>query len=405
MKRILWLSHIVPFPLESGVILRSYNLIKELSKKHSITMIAFNQTDNCPSQDDLDTATTELSKFCSIEGVVDIPKDVSLASRITLPIKGLLPNRTYTNLWLKSQAYKDLVHRVLIENEFDVIHVDTISLAQYLPSDTRSYTVLNHHNIESLMMLRRASQEKNLLKKFYFYQEGKKLKAYEAQVCPQFDLNITCSDLDIERLSTVTSVRKCISVPNGVDTKYFSPSESVQVENRLIFTGSLAWYPNADAVRFFFNKVWNRLKDIVPNVTITIIGKSPPSWLMALSKSDKQVMVLGYVDDVRPYMDESSVYICPIKDGGGTKLKVLNALSMGMCIVADPIACEGISVENGGSVILASTPDEYVRSIADILNNESDRLRIGRQARDLAIKNYDYTEIGGLLSDSLDAAH
>ena len=212
------------------------------------------------------------------------------------------------------------------------------------------------------MMLRRARIEEHPLKRLYFWQEGLRLRRYERRVCPHFDLNITCSSLDTQRLERVAPGVAVAEVPNGVDTEYFRPNADLEHSRSLVFAGNMSWYPNAAAMLFFADRVWPALKAKLPGVTMDVIGGSPPPRLSALAARDEDFRVHGFVSDVRPYIGRAAAYVCPIMDGGGTKLKILDALAMGKAIVAHPIACEGIEVQDGRDVIFAREPDEFVRA-------------------------------------------
>lgn len=398
MKNVLWLSHLLPYPPKGGVLQRSYNLIKEASKKHRITLLAFNQRNLCSSQKEMEDGIQHLSQFCDIAEVMPIEADSSKLSKLMLIAKGLLPGQTYTVSWLESEAYKEKLKLLLREKQFDLIHVDTISLAPYVADLSNYRKVLNHHNIESLMMLRRAENESNLLKKLYFLQEGKKLTSYEKLVCEKFDLNITCSDLDAERLNKIVPGIKSQGIPNGVDLNYFYPLDLPIKKNSIVFAGGLSWYPNLDAMKFFLNEVWPRLTKEIPDVSMTVIGRSPPEWMMEMQKRYENLTVTGFVDDVRPYIASAYLYVCPIRDGGGTKLKVLDALAMGKLLIANPIACEGISVEDGKNVIFAATPDEYVSAIKDAFADPEKAHQIASSAHDLIKAKYNFQKIGEDLS-------
>jgi glycosyltransferase involved in cell wall biosynthesis len=258
--------------------------------------------------------------------------------------------------------------------------------------------VLNHHNIESAMMLRRAENEKNIAKKIYFYQEGIKLQRLERRICNMFDLNITCSDLDSDRLKATAGVTDCISIPNGVDLDYFQPLPTPKKPKSLVFAGGLSWYPNLDAMTFFLKSVWPDLVKQIPDISLTVIGKNPPKWMLEMQNEYSNLRVTGFVDDVRPYMDQAQIYICPIKDGGGTKLKVLDALAMGKPLIADSIACEGIAVVNNESVMFASTPAEYVEKIKYLIDNPDACDDLSKNGRNLIEDQYSFQSIGKNMS-------
>lgn len=398
MKKILWLSHFIPYPPKGGNLQRSYNLIREVSKSHEITLLTFNQSKIISSSESLHNAVAHFSTFCKVAGVVDIPSEHSTFRKLWLLFKGLLPWKTYTVSWLESLEFASKLESLLKEHSFDVIHFDTVSLVPYVHHIKNAKIVLNHHNIESLMMLRRSENELNILKKIYFYQEGKKLARYEKKVCSLFDLNVTCSDLDTDRLKEITGISNCITIPNGVDLEYFKPIDIAIKPKSLIFAGGLTWYPNLDAMTFFLKAVWPRLVKEVPDISMTIIGRSPPSWMVEMQDLYPNLKVTGFVDDVRPYLAEANLYICPIKDGGGTKLKVLDALAMRKTLVADQIACEGIDVKDRESVIFASSPDEYLHAIKLLLADQVLAEQIAENGLELINEKYSFAGIGEQLS-------
>lgn len=398
MKKILWMSHLLPYPPKGGVLQRSYNLIREASKSFEVTLLAFNQGNLCASEKELCEGVEHLSQFCRVVDVTKISSEQSLSARIILLIKGLMPNSTYTVSWLQSNEYARKISIELAREHYDLIHVDTISLVPYILNYRHARKILNHHNIESLMMLRRSENEKHILKKMYFYQEAIKLRKYEESVCNKFDLNVTCSRLDVDRLKTICPGIECIDVPNGVDLSYFLPKIVPQVDKSLIFAGGLSWYPNLDAMTFFLKDVWPKLVVEIPDVSMTVIGRSPPNWMLEMQSQYKNLEVTGFVDDVRPYFDKASVYVCPIRDGGGTKLKVLDALAMGKPLIANPIACEGIDVEEGKDVYFATTADDYIRMIKKVFADKEGRNSLGLNGRKLIEEKYNFVAIGKKLN-------
>jgi len=402
--KILWLSHLVPYPPKGGVLQRSYNLVRELAKYHEVDLLAFNQkpmllTHYPDVATGLADARVHLGEFCHRVEFLELPVDKSRYGRQWIALKSLF-TRPYNINWLVSDEYGNRLRQWLAEAQYDLVHFDTISFAPYLPLlPAGMATALDHHNIESPMLIRRAEMEKNLLKKFYFWQEGVRLRRYEANHCPQFSTNITCSDLDTERLLEISPQCDAQTIPNGVDIDYFKPSEEGNPgeengELRLIFVGRLNWYPNAQAVNYIAEVLWPLLKKRWPDIKFDIIGASPPAAAKELATKDPNFIVHGFVDEMRTYMANASVYVCPITDGGGTKLKMLDALAMGKAIVADPIACEGIAVTEGVNVLLASDPAAYVQRIAEFVDSPEKRSAFGRAARELIESQYSYAAIG-----------
>lgn len=398
---LLWLSHLLPFPPKGGAAQRSYHLIKLASEHFNIDLVAFNQRKILKEKAEIDSAVLEFKKFCSDVHVFEIPSDTFHYGNSILAIRSLLSPLPYNIKWLDSPEVHSFMKNLSINKHYDLIWCDTISLIPYVKYFNRKISILNHHNIESDMMFRRSENEYNPFKKIYYKLEAVKLQKSEKKYCNLFSLNVTCSELDKKRLQPKLPSGIVSVIPNGVDTNYFKATARPQKPNSLVFAGTLSWYPNKQAVLFFLNKIWPLLKIKIPSVNISFIGKDPPERLIQVSKIDPQIKVTGFVDDVRPYIEEASVYVCPIMDGGGTKLKILDALSMGKAIVAHPVACEGIDVRDGESVLFAETPDQFADKITFLLSNDFLRFSMGIKGRALIERLYSYEQIGKTLIKEL----
>ena len=402
--KILWLSHFIPYPPKGGVLQRGYHLLKQTAKYHEVHLLAFNQIDLItPLFKNLESGVHEaqnhLQQFCKTVEFLPIPCDENSFKKKLLAFKSLFSRYPYTLNWLLSDRFEQRLKQILAETDFDFIHFDTISLAPFKHLCGTIPCSLDHHNIESHMLYRRAGKEGNILKKVYFYQEGKRLERYEKAFCPEFTFNFTCSEIDTQRLLEISPTSKAHTIPNGVDTEYFKPDPNYSKHNRLIFAGTLSWYPNIEAVNFIAKEIWPKIKKLFPNVRLDIIGANPPDNIVALAKHDPQFNVHGFVDDIRPLLNEAKCYVCPIKDGGGTKLKIVDALSMGMAIVADEIACEGINVSDKKNVLFASSPQQYITAIETIFNDAAIQHNLEHEARELAVKEYSYDIIGKQLAE------
>jgi polysaccharide biosynthesis protein PslH len=400
--RVLWVSHFVPYPPKSGMHLRSFNLLRGVARSNEVDLIAFVQEQWLkvfyPSREQgLEECARALSSMCRSVRFLPIEKLSRAGGKWLTALEGLVVPSGYTIRWLQGRRAREaFIHAA--QTKYDLTHFDTIGLVPFRRLiDCRTAT-LGHHNIESQMLLRRASNERNLLKKAYFYNEGKRLQRYERKVTPTFQANITCSDLDGERLKQIVPSARTITVPNGVDIEYFSPKGGETDEGSLVFVGSLNWYPNVDAVLFLLREIWPALKSRMPNLRLDIVGSAPPQQLLDLAASMEGVRMHGFVEDVRPYIDRAAIYVCPIRDGGGTKLKLLDAFSMAKCVVAHPIACEGIDAVPGVHVEHATDAQEFVATIQRLLGDAAWRNRIGLAARRLAVERYSFSCIGERLT-------
>lgn len=403
--KILWLSHLIPYPPKGGVLQRSYHLIKELAYHHTVDLLAFNQTGLIsPFYDGdiekaLNDARQHLSTICNKVEFFPIPNEAKHTGKQGLALKSLFTPAPYTINWLRSSKFEQYLQDLARTEKYDLVHFDTISLDIYRHNFGGVPCFLDHHNIESHMLLRRARKETNPLKKLYFLQEGLRLKRYEKRACPSYDGHITCSDVDTERLRTLTPSSSIKTIPNGVDTSFFKPAGLEQEERTLIFVGTMNWYPNVEAVLYLCNKVMPLLRTQSANITLKIIGANPPAEIKKFNSTTKDIKVLGFVDEIRDHIEKATVYVCPIMDGGGTKLKILDALGMGKPIVANRIASEGIEVVEGENIIFADSPEEYCSAITGLLNNPEKRKQMSEAARKLAIDKYDFKSIGQTLSN------
>jgi polysaccharide biosynthesis protein PslH len=397
--RILWMSHVVPYPPKAGVLLRAHYLLRSLADAHDVDLVAFIQEPLLQTfYEDLSTGLTEcrraLEESCRSVLLLPIDRARRRHGQIRTAIECLAAPGGYVGSWLYSATARDEIRRHVAPVRYDAAHFDSISVARYRPEVREASALLGHHNAESHMLSRRADNQTGIVSRMYFAREARRLAQFERAVAPSFAEHITCSDLDAERLRETMPCARMSTVPNGVDIDYFQPIGLDERPNSLIFVGTMNWYPNVQAVMFLLTEIWPILRGLVPTVTLDIIGAGAPKQLLDVAKSCQGVAVHGYVDDIRPLMDSASVFVCPIRDGGGTKLKILDAFAMAKCVVAHPVACEGIRVTAQANVSLAASAAEFVVSIRDLLAERSKRRSMGEAARRLVEAEYSFASIG-----------
>ena len=405
--KVLWLSHLIPYPPKGGVLQRSYNMVREMAREHEITLVAFNQKNflekSLPGDKfPVDTARKALSEFVELPVILDIPEDTLRLGRYRVALNALLRGEAYNMAWLKSPEASKAISALLSQNEFDVVHVDTISLCVYFDLLKGHKIVLNHHNFESEMLRSRADMESNWLKRLYYKVESARLQRCERDYCQRADLNLACSQDDADAMEESLGVSNFLSIPNGVDESYFYPREDVdRSEQSIVIVGGLSWYPNREAVEYFLHDIWPLIKQNFPEMRVDIVGRDPTEEMKKCAQQDSSVFFHGFVDDVREYLWRSHFYLCPIRTGGGTKLKILDALATGCCIIADPFACKGISVRDGEHLLFANTPEDYVANIRRLLEDSAEENLLRESGPRLIQAKYSYRSIGRLYSESL----
>jgi glycosyltransferase involved in cell wall biosynthesis len=282
-----------------------------------------------------------------------------------------------------------------------LVHFDSIDLGMFAPAAEGFRKALNHHNCESAMAYRRAEKESNPLKKAYLWHQARKVERMERALCPRFDVNLAVSELDVQTLQQGSPKAHFHIVENGTDTDYFRPaSDNLEEPDSLIFAGSLRWYPNVSAIRFFVSEVWPRLKRQCPAVRLYLAGQKPPDSLVEWLRKYPDIIVIPTPEDIRPWVWKAAVFVCPILDGGGTKLKILDALALGKAVVSTRIGCEGLQVREGVDVLLADTPENFTAQVKRALEDTELRKRLGESGRRVVEEKYSWDVVGRHLHDA-----
>lgn len=392
--RVLWLSHFVPYPPTGGNLQRSYHLVREAAQRHEVHVVALNQRAVLPSPERVHAAIEQLSRFCSGVDVFPNRWDRSSIHRFGLAAWSFVHPAPYDENSLRSRAMAAHLASIARTGRFDLVHVDTVGLAPYTALVPGVPVVLNHHNVESQLVRRRAEREPHLVRRLYFHREAGKLQRLERRACPRAAVNLTVSELDATRLVEVAPAARTSVIENGVDIEYFSPGRRTETDRGgLVFAGTLSWYPNHEAIRYFLSHIWPALSTDDPRRRVTFVGRDPPSDLLAAAR-DGRIRVTGRVDDVRPYFEEASIYICPIRDGGGTRLKILDALAMAKPLVATELAVEGLPLIDGEHYLRAETPEQFVAQIRRLETDASLRRTMGQRGRAFVAARYSWQVIG-----------
>jgi glycosyltransferase involved in cell wall biosynthesis len=274
-----------------------------------------------------------------------------------------------------------------------LLHLDSIDLGLFVPSTKGFRKVLNHHNCESAMALRRAQREPNRLKKAFLALQARELRRMEKSICADFDNNLVVSDEDANQLRAIQPRAHFSVVENGVDVNYFQPAQEQEEANTLAFTGLLDWYPNVSGIRFFVREIWPLVKSRFADARLYLAGKNPAEEVLACAHADANIVVIPNPDDMRPILGRAAVCICPLLEGGGTRLKILDALAMGKPMVTTTIGCEGLRVTHGENILVADTPREFADSLAQLFENQGLRRKIGAAGRALVEREYSWDKI------------
>jgi glycosyltransferase involved in cell wall biosynthesis len=397
-SKVLWVSHFVPYPPKGGAFQRSYNLMRGVGSAHDVHLLALKHKSGSHPGEYNAMAAAELGKFCTGVDIIDGTSATRAAGLATRGLK-MLGGVPLTVSVSDVPQMRVRLRELLARERFDLVHFDTIGLGCYLDEIGDLPAVMCHHGAEAFMMLRRVQRERSLLRKAVFWAEGHLLRRYEARVCSRVARNLACSALDAKLMAEFAPGARFTVVANGVDVDYFHAMPPVDSRN-VIFAGRLDQYSNRDAIRHFVHEVWPRVRARFSDAVLDILGANPPEDLVALSRTDDSIRIHGFVPDVRPYFEKAALAVCPIRDGGGTRVKILDNLSMGKPIVSTSIGVEGIDVVPERDLLIADSPSAFETQIARILEDAPLRARLAANARSLAERTYSWE---GIVRVQLDA--
>ena len=370
----------MPYPPTDGGSIAVFEPLKRLSERgHKITLLAFCQS--MPSDDVLNS----LRQYCIPQFVTHDTKNRFIPAMINLFFSSL----PYTISKYTCGLFSRRMRNILEKGQYDIVQLEHLHMASYHRISQDEFhipTVLRQHNLESLLSERYSNSQKGLVK-LYTSVHAAKLKAYETKVCKHMDLCLTITQEDAERLQGLDKKIKTLVVPAGVDTDFYAPDYALEEVTALVSAGSMDWPPNSDALLWFYREIFPHIRKTLPQVQLHIVGKNPPKDIQRLAQ-DASVFVTGFVKDVRMYYAKGSVFIVPLRSGGGMRLKILEAMAMGRAVVSTTIGAEGIQVTHGKDILLADDPAGFADCVCRLLGNPDLRRFLGDNARNLVRSQY-----------------
>jgi sugar transferase (PEP-CTERM/EpsH1 system associated) len=390
--KLLFLAGNFPFPPTDGWRIRVFAILRGLARRHEVSVVSFIR------RSDDRRAVDELRSF----GV-----DVHVLERDPRysPVKlvaGLLGPTAFPILNYRDPRMTRLVQEVVHAHSFDLVQVESLQMAQY-GIDLDAATILDLHNIESLLMKRYAEKSDHLLKRAYAEVTWRKMDAYEREICGRFTHCLTCSDADRRFLVERSPVNGVTVIPNGVDVPETQPVPGGTVGDgtarpRLVFVGRMDYHANVDGIQWFVEQVLPQVRATSPDVLLQIVGGHPAPAVSRLARTN-EIEVTGFVPDVTPFVENASVVVVPLRIGGGTRLKILEALAMGKAIVTTTLGVEGIAAKTGRDLLVADTAHEFAQQVSALLADAERRRTLGSAGYALARQHYDWTHILGDLED------
>jgi polysaccharide biosynthesis protein PslH len=386
-KRIFFVTSDFPGKT-SGAPVRNYNLIRGLSKK-GYNLELFTIVDKEDSQK-IENLEKELG--IKVHFVIDKKLDI-LRKFFYLIIKKEIPYLTKAE---KSGISLRLAEKIE-ENSPEIIQFETIN--SYfacrkiisLIKDKKIKIVLDEHNLE-FNLFKQAIKNFSPIKKIIGKYVLNSLKYFEIDAIKSSDIVLCCSNEDKIKFEGYLPSKKIFSIPNGADIDYFK-SSNLSKEKSILFMARFGYPPNDDAIKFYIDKIHKKIKKEIKGFKIYILGKNPPKWLFNLSRQDESIILMGFVKDVRNYLEKARVCICPLRSGSGTRLKILEYLACGKPVVSTSIGAEGIEVTNKKNIILEDNPNKFAEKVIKLLNEEELSKKLGKNGRKLVEERYSWDKI------------
>ena len=385
--KILWVKAGGLVPPDTGGKIRSYNILRELARQHSVTFFSFYAAHENDLHPDLKNI---------FDGVVcmplSLPAPKSLAEMFDYGVRLLSPQPYNITKYCRPDVRRRL-HALLQQETYDVILCDFMAAAGVIPWDHPTPKVLFTHNVEATIWRRHYDVAANLIWKAISWQEWRKMEAAELRYLRLADHVLTVSETDRDAFLPFVNPEKLTVIPTGVDVDYFQPMPVDETADSLVFTGSMDWLPNEDAIFYFVGSVLPLIQQQCPNVSLEVVGRSPSRKLQALAETEKSLRLTGWVEDIRPFVARGSVCIVPLRVGGGTRLKIFEAMAMSKAVASTSVGAEGLPVRTGENILLADTPTDFAEAVVNLLRDPKRRKQLGTAARTLVQEKYSWQKV------------
>lgn len=396
--RILFLTPQLPYPPRQGTALRNWGLLSNLARHHEIWLLSFDEHPGAP-------IAPELSSLCRDVATFAVPRR-STVERLRRLAASPLPDMAW-RLWSPEFAAKLAVWNAA--QHFDMIQVEGIELARYVLHDAqgahamRPYIVFDDHNCEYVLQRRSFETDLRQPRRWhaaaYSMAQWQRLRAFERRAMLQADATLCVSPQDAQMLAQLGKVPDAHVIPNGIDVNAYGQSPtSIPQSPNLVFTGKMDFRPNIDAMMWFGHEVFPLIKARVPDAHLWIVGQQPSPRLDVL-RADPAITITGAVDDVRPFIASAQVYIAPLRVGGGTRFKLLEAMAMRRPIVSTSLGCEGFPVTSGRELLVGDSPVAFADLVVRLLNDDALREGLTQQAHEFVSAQYDWSVIVPQLED------
>jgi glycosyltransferase involved in cell wall biosynthesis len=372
---ILFLSNVLPYPLDAGPKVRSYYVLRYLAQYHRVTLLAHTRAGDTPA------AIEHLRSFC--HAVHPVPITRSRVQDARHLASSLVSAKPFLVLRDDLASMRAAMANVTAQQQFDAVHADQLSTAPYALALAKLRRVLDQHNAVWTIVERLARNETFLPKRWLLKRETRLLQHHEAAMGQAFDQVITVTEQDRRALEFPDAPTRApmLTIPICIDPNDVVPVKRNAKAQNIACVGGMFYPPNVDGVLWFARQVLPRVWNEFPHTKFFIVGSRPARELVRLGEREPRIVVTGYVADTRPYLADSAAFVVPLRAGGGMRVKILDAWARALPVVTTTIGGEGISVRHGENVLVADTPDAFAQAIIQLLRDPAAADQLARAGR------------------------
>lgn len=386
LMKVLWVKANKILPVHSGGDIRSYNIARQLARQHQLTFLSYYDGKRDPDYERqlAESFPEAVSISTGKQQSSTVVRALDYARRLPLP-------RPYAVERFASAEVRATLSRWFQERAFDIAVCDFLDAAVNFPNELRIPSVLFQHNVESEIWRRHAETESNPIKRRAYALEFRKMLRYERNTARKCHHIIAVSEHDRSLMEAWVEGGRITVVPTGVDLEQYQPDFSSRRGLPVVtFVGAMDWEPNVDAMEYFCHAIWPSVVARVPQAKLRIVGRNPGERVCNLASDS--VEITGRVPSVVDHLRQATVVVVPLRIGGGTRLKIYEAMAAGKAIVSTSVGAEGLDVHHGKDIVLADNPKAFGEAVVTLLGDDNLRWKYEQAAADLA-KQYDWAVI------------
>src|SRR5277367_389770 len=394
--KILWAKTDFLHPTDRGGQIRTLEMLRRLHLRHEVHYVAY---DNPETPEGRERAREYSTNEFPVKRT--IPPRNSPAFFAQLAANMLSPMPLAVGRY-RSRAMRRQISELIGKNRYDAIVADFLSITPNFSDLSRC--VLFQHNVEWRIWARHAQNAQNVIRKAYFGSQARRMETYERRTCRTVHRVISVSPVDSRTMREQFGVERVEEVPTGVDIDYFHHPREISTTTDIVFVGAMDWLPNIDGLCWFVSEILPLIRKSCPGCSLTVAGRNPTQEIRRLAESDPLITVTGTVPDVRPFVWRAAISIVPLRIGGGTRLKIFEAMASGIPVVSTAIGAEGLAVTDGKDIVLADSPAAFAHAVVQLLGNAGRRATISEAALELVTRRFSWEAVTACFETILESS-